>query len=151
MQRVSRRVIIGGFAALAAAPYRAAPAAEPARRERVALKGYDPVSYFTDGRPEQGSHEFTAAYDDTTYWFKNDEHRALFVAGPDRYAPQFGGFCTIMISRGGKYEADPEAWAIANGKLYVFSSKDGVPLFRRQRTSILARANANWSGLHAQP
>ena len=60
--------------------------AAAAEEKRLALKGYDPVSYFTEGRPEQGSAEYQASFDDATYWFKNAEHRALFVADPDRYA-----------------------------------------------------------------
>ena len=153
MQNISRRAIIGAFTALAALAPGAVPAAEPAgeKGERVALKGYDPVAYFTDRKAEQGSAEFTASYDDATYWFKNAEHRALFVANPDRYAPQFDGYCTIMVSRGGKYESDPEAWAIADGKLYVFSSKDGVPMFRQRRARIVAEAKSNWPALRAQP
>src|SRR5712671_6190194 len=110
MQKFSRRAVIGAFAALMATAPGAGRAADPAgeKAERVALKGYDPVSYFTDGHPEKGSREFTASYDDATYWYKNAEHRALFVADPDRYAPQFDGFCAITVSRGGKYEPDPE-------------------------------------------
>jgi hypothetical protein len=76
-----------------------------AAEKRVALSGYDPVSYFTDGHPEKGSAEYSATFDDATYWFKNAEHRALFVADPDHYAPQFSGYCTINVSRGMKMEA----------------------------------------------
>ena len=60
--------------------------------QRIALSGYDPVSYFTAGRPEKGSPEFAAPFDDATYWFKSAEHRAMFLADPDRYAPQYSGF-----------------------------------------------------------
>jgi YHS domain-containing protein len=151
---ISRRSVIGAIAALAAlaAVYRhPVLAAETARGNRVALKGYDPVSYFTGGKPEKGSSEFTASFDDTTYWFRNAEHRATFVANPDRYAPQFDGYCAITVSRGGKYEPDPEAWVIADGKLYVFAEKRGVPMFQQHRTDIVAQANAKWPSLHDQP
>ncbi len=116
---------------------------------RVALKGYDPVSYFTDGRPEKGSSEFTFAFDDTTYWFKSAEHRTLFAADPEHYAPQFDGYCAVQVSRGHKVEADPEAWTITNGKLYVFSGKPGVPIFQEQPVAIAKKANENWSKLRA--
>ena len=119
--------------------------------KRVALSGYDPVSYFTEGHPEKGSAEYSAAFDDATYWFKSAEHRAMFVADPDHYAPHFKGYCTIMVSRGVKQEADPEAWAIADGKLYVFSVKQGVPLFEQQTASITEKAAANWPELRKQP
>src|SRR5947209_11049708 len=131
MRDYSRRAFIGAFVVLASTGPRTLRAAETKPGTRVALQGYDPVAYFTDGKPQKGTADFNASFDDTTYWFKNAEHRALFVASPDRYAPQFDGYCAIMVSRGGKYEADPEAWAIADGRLYVFSSKESMPLFRQ--------------------
>ena len=121
----------------------------PSVGARIALKGYDPISYFTDGKPEKGSSEFTFAFDDTTYWFKSAEHRDKFAADPERYAPQFDGFCTIQLSRGLKVEADPEAWAITNGKLYVFSGKRGVPVFKEQPVAIADKARENWPKLRA--
>jgi YHS domain-containing protein len=115
--------------------------------QRIALSGYDPVSYFTAGHPEKGSPEFAAPFDDATYWFKSAEHRAMFLADPDRYAPQYSGFCAVMVSRGSKREADPEAWAIMDGKLYVFGVREGVPLFKQQTASVIGKANDNWQGL----
>src|SRR5205823_5722753 len=115
------------------------------------LSGYDPVAYFTDGHPEKGSAEFAAAFDGATYWFKNAEHRGLFVADPDRYAPQFHGYCAINVSRGGKYEADPQAWVIADGKLYVFGGKEGIPIFQQQTASIVQKAVETWPELRKQP
>jgi hypothetical protein len=104
---------------------RAAESPSPVAAKRVALSGYDPVSYFTEGHPEKGRSEFTFAFDDAIYWFKNVEHRAMFAADPEHYAPQYAGFCTITVSRGGKFEADPEAWKIWDDKLFVFGSKNG--------------------------
>jgi len=144
MGNFSRRSILIGLPTLVAV---AAGAAE----KRLALKGYDPVSYFTEGRPEKGSAEFQAAFDDATYWFKNAEHRAMFVADPDHYAPQFRGFCTVTLSHGQKYEADPEAWAIADGKLYVFGAKEAVPIFQAQTDSIVEKASDNWAKLRNTP
>ena len=108
---------------------------------RVALKGYDPISYFTDGKPEKGSSEFTFAFDDTTYWFKNAEHREKFAGDPERYAPQFDGYCAVQLSRGRKVEADPDAWTITNGKLYVFSGQRGVPIFNEHPVEIAQKAS----------
>jgi hypothetical protein len=114
---------------------------------RVALSGYDPVSYFTEGRPEKGLTEFSATFDDAVYRFKNAEHRSLFVANPDRYAPQFQGFCTIDLSRGIKTEPDPEAWTIANGKLYVFGKKRGPGVFAQDGVAILGKVAEKWPEL----
>ena len=155
MRNISRRSILLGLPILVTIGYgrasRAAEDASPVPEKRLALSGYDPVSYFTEGHPEKGSAEYSAAFDDATYWFKSAEHRAMFVADPDHYAPQFKGYCTIMVSRGVKQEADPEAWAIADGKLYVFSVKQGVPLFEQQTASITEKAAANWPELRKQP
>lgn len=148
MHNVSRRAVIGATGFLATVGPRGVFAADIGTR--VALKGYDPVSYFTAGKPEKGSAEFAASYDNATYWFKDAERRALFVADPDRFAPQYDGFCTINVSRGVKYEADPEAWVIADGKLYVFGDKAGVPRFRKEGAGIVTQANANWPGLRGR-
>jgi YHS domain-containing protein len=114
---------------------------------RVALKGYDPVSYFISGKPEKGSAEFTYAFDDTTYWFKSAEHRDKFAADPEHYAPQFDAYCAVQLSRGRKVEADPEAWTITNGKLYVFSGKAGVPIFKEHPVDIAQKASETFKQL----
>jgi len=154
MSDLSRRSILVGLPILALVPTGRVPlAAEavPATGKRLALAGYDPVSYFVDGHPEKGSADYQASYDDATYWFKTPEHRATFVADPDRYAPQFAGYCAVTLSRGAKYEADPEAWAIADGRLYVFGSKAGVPVFRAQTVSVNEKATENWAKLRDNP
>jgi YHS domain-containing protein len=120
-------------------------AAEP-DGTRVALRGYDPVAYFTQGQPTKGTAEFTAKYDNTIYWFASVDHRAKFVADPERYAPQFDGLCAIDMSRGLRTEPDPEAWTISDGKLYVFGKKRGPSLFAEQSAEILAQARKNWAG-----
>jgi YHS domain-containing protein len=147
----SRRSVLIALSILGAAGALAAVETGSAAEKRLALSGYDPVSYFTEGHPEKGSAEYSAAFDDATYRFKSAEHRALFVADPDHYAPQFNGYCAIMVSRGVKQEADPEAWAIADGRLYVFSAKEGVPLFQQQTAAIIGKATENWPELHKNP
>jgi YHS domain-containing protein len=148
MGDLSRRCFVSAAMAVAfCCGNAAAQNMSPIAGQRVALKGYDPISYFTDGKPEKGSSEFTFAFDDTTYWFKNAEHRDKFTADPERYAPQFDGFCALQLSRGRKVEADPEAWTITNGKLYVFSGKGGVPKFQEQPVAIAEKAGENWHQL----
>jgi YHS domain-containing protein len=152
MRDISRRSFVSAAAACAfccATATATAQNASPIASKRVALKGYDPVSYFTEGKPEKGLSEFTYAFDDASYWFKSAEHRAKFAADPERYAPQFDGYCTIQVSRGGKIEPDPKAWTIADGKLYVFSSRAGVPIFQRETAGIVDKANENWPKIRA--
>jgi YHS domain-containing protein len=120
----------------------------PTSGSRLALDGYDPISYFDPGSPEKGSPQFSFAFDDAVYWFKSADHLAKFVADPERYAPQYGGYCAITMSGGEKGEADPEAWSISEGKLYVFRIKRGVEKFNSNPAEIAALANANWQKLH---
>jgi YHS domain-containing protein len=152
MARFLRRslVFLGLAAALEDADAFAQAGSPPGGGQRVALKGYDPVSYFSDGKPEQGSKDFTFAFDDTTYWFKSAEHRDLFAADPERYAPQFDGYCAMQLSRSVKAEADPQAWTIINGKLYVFAGKPGVEKFRHDAMAIAEKAKENWQQVRRQ-
>jgi YHS domain-containing protein len=150
MTDLSRRSFVTTFSVFAAVVWIGAGRAENLSADsgvRVALRGYDPVSYFTDGRPEQGLEQFSASFDDDTYWFTNEAHRAMFVANPEAYAPQYKGHCAISVSRGVIAEPNPEAWIIADGKLYVFQAKMGVAMFQKQTATILAGAAENWPKL----
>ena len=75
---------------------------------RVAISGYDPVAYFTDGHPVKGSPAFSFPFDGAVYYFASAEHQKLFTADPDRYAPYYSGYCAVGVSVGMKLEADPE-------------------------------------------
>lgn len=93
---------------------------DAAKSPRVVLKGHDPVAYFTEGKPVKGDPKVSHDWDGERYLFANAGNRSKFTANPDRYAPQFGGYCTGTMARGGRAEADPEAWMIADGKLFLF-------------------------------
>jgi hypothetical protein len=148
MPQLSRRLLLSiASIACAAAP---ALAEGPPPGRRVAIGGYDPVSYFTDGQPQKGAESFWFAFDDAVYLFKSAEHRAWFAADPERYAPQYNGFCAGGLSKGYKVEPDPEAWAILNNKLYLFQFKDRVPSFK-QDTAFIDKANSNWPSLRNAP
>jgi len=97
-----------------------------AQDKRVMLQGHDPVAYFVEGRPVKGSPQFAHDFDGDRYYFASAANREKFAADPDRYAPQFGGYCTGSMSRNIVNEMHPEAWVISEGKLYVF----GQPKFR---------------------
>lgn len=153
MRGFSRRHILTlaayiGGASGANVAFAVAQTATSASGARIALRGYDPLSYFDPGRPEKGSTKFQFAFDDAVYWFKSEDHRAKFAADPERYAPQYGGYCAIALAAGEKVEADPEAWSISNGKLYVFGAKDGMSEFRKDRAGVIGQANSNWPKLH---
>jgi YHS domain-containing protein len=151
MRRFSRRHILTLAAYLGTAganvTFAVAQTATSASGARVALDGYDPLSYFEPGRPEKGSPKFQFAFDDAVYWFNSADHQARFAADPERYAPQYGGYCATALAAGEKVEADPHAWSISNGKLYVFGAKEGVPEFKRNPESVVSQANSNWQRL----
>lgn len=116
------RALLGAAALVAALP------AAAADNVRLVLKGYDPVAYFTDGKPVKGDPRYAFEWDDGRYHFASAKHREIFTGDPERYAPQFGGYCTGSMSRGIRKEGDPEAWVVRDGKLYVFADKKFKPM-----------------------
>ena len=96
-----------------------------AELEGPALRGYDTVAYWTEGRAMLGSAEFEVNWRDTIWWFSSAEHKALFEADPEKYAPQFGGYCAYAASRHRLYEGHPEVFVIEDGKLY-FNNNSSV-------------------------
>jgi hypothetical protein len=149
-RRAFLQMVLGATAATAGAPVATYADAPPAGR-RIALSGYDPVSYFIDGRPEKGAQGFWFAFDDAVYLFRDAEHRAMFASDPERYAPQYAGFCAGGVSEGYKTEPDPEAWAIVNGRLFVMQRKNFVPEFERDAAAIIGKADGNWAKLQDAP
>ena len=117
---------------------------------RVAIDGYDPVAYFTDGHPAKGSSSLSFLFDDAVYYFATAEHQKMFAADPDRYAPQYSGYCTAGVSIGVKAEADPQQWAISSGRLHVFASQKSRANFAEDSAGMIAKANANWAALKDQ-
>jgi len=111
----------------------------------LALKGYDPVAYFTDGKPVEGSSQFEAEYDGNRYRFASEEHLRMFKSDPAHYAPQFGNACTTTLSRGGFKEVAPEAWVIHEDKLYMFGGVAGVPIFNSDPVGYIKKATQNRS------
>ena len=146
MNSFSRRNVICGFVLLAAG-FTCATASRSTAAEEVLLviKGYDPVAYFTDGKPVAGLPEIEYKWDEQRYRFSSAEHRELFKADPARYAPQFGNFCAMALSKGEIVVADPENWLISDGKLYVFGqpAPAGPALFQQNLAENVAKANQN--------
>jgi YHS domain-containing protein len=112
----------------------------------VALKGYDVVAYFTESRASKGSPGFRHDWDGARYYFTSATHKAAFVGDPDRYAPQFRSYCAAGISAGKKVEADPTAWKIVDGRLYVFSAHRAAEDVDKD-PGILARSQQAWEAM----
>jgi hypothetical protein len=110
----------------------------------VAIKGYDPVAYFTMKRPIKGSEEFELEWLAATWRFSNEEHRTLFAGNPVKYAPQYGGFCADGIAYGDTTtNIDPAAWRIIDGKLYL-NYDQGAAAELEELPGQLDKAAANW-------
>ena len=118
---------------------------------RLALKGYDPVAYFTDSKATPGEPQYEAAYDGVRYRFASAQHLEMFKADPDRYAPQFGGSCAAGIATGVKVEAEPENWLIVDGKLFVFSGPKSLDSMRADSSGTIAKGRENWKTLANAP
>ena len=139
----ARRTILLGIAASALF----AGSALAQGNEPVALKGYDPVAYFTDHKPTPGVEQYELTFDGQRYRFASARHRDLFKANPDKYAPQFGGLCAMNLSRGVRRESDPHLWVISNGNLYVFAGETGQQNFAKDAEATAARAAAQFKTL----
>jgi hypothetical protein len=140
---LSRRNALTVAALLATYPMAIAIPPALAQGPPLAIKGYDPVAYFTVGKPVRGLPDIEYEWDERRYRFVNAEHRDLFKAEPLRYAPQFGNFCAMALSKGELVVADPENWLISDGKLYVFGKQMGPDLFRKDLPGNVTKANAN--------
>lgn len=105
--------------------------AERARSEpSLAIKGYDPVAYFTVGRPTLGRTDLQYLWDEHVFRFSTPENRELFKADPARYAPQFANFCAMALTRGELVEGDPTSWLISDNRLYIFAKPAGIQAFQ---------------------
>ena len=133
----------GLFCRLQPATFATSLRSNAAEEEPLAIKGYDPVAYFTDGKPTRGLPEYEYQWDEHRYRFASAEHRDLFKADPVRYAPQFGNYCAMSLAGGEIVEANPENWLISDGKLYIFGKSIGPDLFQRNLAENVARANRN--------
>ncbi len=115
----------------------------------LALSGYDPVAYFSDGRPVEGSAELSAEWSGATWRFSSEANRARFLASPERYAPQYGGYCAWAMARGEAVSADPEAWSIVEGKLYLNYSPEIQKQWEAAREESIRKADAAWPAVRA--
>lgn len=143
--RVLALVVASVFIALPA--YASDPSVYTGAVDGVAVSGYDPVAYFTAHRPVQGSSKFTYRYKGAEWRFSSEQNRALFVANPDHYAPQYGGFCAFAAARNAKASADPEAWKIVDGKLYLNYSQEVKKQWEADTPNEIVRADHNWPAL----
>jgi len=110
----------------------------------VAIRGYDPVAYFTEGRPVEGEESFRAEHDGAVWHFASAANRDAFVAAPESYAPQYGGYCAYAVSEGYTASIDPDAWRVVDGKLYLNYSKSIQRRWEKNSSERIVIGDRNW-------
>jgi YHS domain-containing protein len=113
----------------------------------LAVKGYDVVAYVTAGKPVEGSEQFVHRVGGTTYRFASAANRDAFAQEPDRYLPQFGGFCAYAVSRGYTADIDPQAWRIVGGKLYLNYDRGVQKTWEQDLAGNIGKGDVNWPAL----
>ena len=152
LKAISAAVVVGMLGPIdVLGQVRAAAQTVPPGSDRIALKGYDPVAYFTLSTPTPGMAEYDYVYDGVRYYFANARHRDMFKANPAKYAPQFGGNCANNMANGQRRESDPTVWVIIGDKLYVFAGTAGAERFRSDAQTAALKAAANWKTLKDSP
>ena len=116
-------------------------------KQGVALHGYDPVTYFDSATPQPGSDTFAYNYMGATWRFVSAEDRKKFASSPEKYLPQFGGYCAKAVSENHTADTDPLAFKIVNGKLYLNYDQKVQELWEKDIPGRIARAEKNWPGL----
>jgi peroxiredoxin Q/BCP len=115
--------------------------------DKVALKGYDPVGYFSRQQALKGSKSVSAQHRGVTYYFASDENKQLFAASPQRYLPAYGGWCATAMAKGEKVEIDPASFKVTNGRLFLFFKAfyaNALKDWNKDEANLTAKADAHW-------
>ncbi len=112
--------------------------------EQGAIKGYDPVAYFNTSKPVKGKKDIAFQWKDATWHFDNDENKKAFVANPEKYTPQYGGYCAYGWAKGYPAKIEPEAWTIVDGKLYLNYDSEVKNMWDKDQQGYIKKANENY-------
>jgi hypothetical protein len=145
-----RRFLTAASAAFLCIPAAAQTKADPINHHKqgVAIEGYDPVAYFTDSKPVKGDPKFAQQWGGSTWHFVSAAHRDLFAQAPEKYAPQYGGYCAYAVSEGHTATIDPQAWKVIDGKLYLNYSLSVRETWQKDQNRRIGLADKNWPTLH---
>lgn len=119
-------------------------AVENSQSGDTAIKKYDPVAYFKAGEAVKGNEAFTFEWNDKNWHFSTEENRDLFAANPEKYAPQYDGYCAWAMTEARKAETDPQVWKIVDGKLYLNCSREAFEKWSRDIAGNIKKADKNW-------
>jgi len=109
-----------------------------------AIQGYDPVAYFTEGRSVEGSRQFSHQWNGATWRFASAANRDRFAQSPEKYAPQYGGYCAFGVASGYAVKIDPQAWNVVDGKLYLNYSLAVQADWKKDVPGYIRKADSNW-------
>ncbi len=112
-----------------------------------AIHGYDPVSYFTESKPVKGDKQYSFAWNGATWYFASQQNLDAFKTNPEKFAPQYGGYCAYGLADGHKAPTDPQAWLVADGKLYLNYNKEVQLMWKKKQEEYIQKANKNWPTL----
>ena len=115
----------------------------------IAIDGYDPVAYFEEGAPKQGSPDYVHIWEGAAWRFESQENLDVFAADPASYSPEFGGYCAWAVSQNDLAEVDPQYWAIVEGKLYLNKDLEAHEKWRASQSESIALGNQYWPELSA--
>ncbi|GMV59851.1 MAG: hypothetical protein AMXMBFR72_29440 [Betaproteobacteria bacterium] len=127
-----------------------AAAGEFFEKDGAALRGYDAVAYFKQGKPVKGSPQHRVEYKGSAFHFSSQENRDAFAADPARYAPQYGGYCAFGVAGGYKAATDPAAFSIIGDKLYLNYNREVQAQWRANVPGFVAKADRNWPAVSLQ-
>ena len=117
----------------------------------VALRGYDVVSYFDANQPTKGLSAYSHEYRGSTFLFASDANLKKFVAQPEKFAPQYGGFCALGTANGYKVKTEPDAFKVVDGKLYLNYNRKVLEIWTRDPPGYITRADKNWPQVAKMP
>ncbi|NNE89317.1 MAG: twin-arginine translocation signal domain-containing protein [Silicimonas sp.] len=150
---LTRRSFLAATAVLPAAGLIATPAlaAEPPvyATDGIAINGYDPVAYFTMSKPVEGEMAHASDWEGVKVLFSSAEHKVMFDADPETFAPKYGGYCAYAVSNGYTATTSPSAWSVYEGRLYLNYNRVVRGLWSRDKAGHVAKADANWPGVLA--
>jgi YHS domain-containing protein len=109
-----------------------------------ALRGYDPVAYFKESKPVEGKKEFSSGWNGADWFFSSLQNKEDFDANPEKFAPQYGGYCAYGLSKGYKAPTDPQAWTIVEDKLYLNYNKEVQQTWNKSQGEFIKKADKNW-------
>ncbi len=110
----------------------------------LAVHGYDVVAYFEKGQPEVGRAQYSTVYNGATYRFSSEETLDTFEDNPEKYVPQYGGYCAYGVAVGAKFDGDPRLWRIVDGKLYLNLNEDIQATWEKDVPGYIKKGDRNW-------